>query len=170
LGLALARLGRTPEAMAHWERALQTKPDYAGAHDAFGKALLREGNVQGSLTHFEQALKLNPDSAEVQNNLAWVLASLAPADGGDAARAVTLAERACKLTGNRVAAYLDTLGAAYAAAGRFDQAIACAQKAIELARSVGQLQVAEEIQTHLELYRGGKAYRQPAHVTLPRRP
>ena len=170
LGVALEQTGKTEDAIGHYEQALRLKPDHAGTHNGLGKAFLREGNAQGSLAHFEQALKFNPDSAEVQNNLAWVLALLTPADGGDPVRAVTLAERACKLTGNRVAGYLDTLSVAYAAAGRFDEAIASAQKAIELAHSVGQRQLVDEIQTHLELYRGGNAYRPPIRATISPHP
>lgn len=143
---------------------------YAGTYNNLGIALLREGNVQGSLARFEQALKLSPGSTEVQNNLAWVLATRSPAEGGEPVRAVTLAERACELTGSQVPAYLDTLGAAYATAGRFDEAIASAQKAIELARSAGQRQLVEEIQTRLELYRSGKAYREAIPVTIPSQP
>jgi hypothetical protein len=64
---------------------------------------------------------------------------------------VTLAEQACKLTNNRVAAYLDTLAAAYASAGRFNDAVATAQKAIDLPHAALQSQVAAEIQPRLQL-------------------
>ena len=111
------------------------------------------------MKHYEEALRLKPDSAESANNLAWLLATLPPADGGDPVRAVTLARRACELTGDRLSPYLDTLAAAYAAAGRFDEAIAAAQKAIELASAAGQPQVAKEIEGHRQLYRSGQAYR-----------
>jgi hypothetical protein len=57
------------------------------------------------------------------------------------------------------------LATAYAAAGRFNDAIATAEKAIELARSAGQSQLVGEIQTRLQLYRGGQAYHPPAAVT-----
>ncbi|MGA2140739.1 MAG: hypothetical protein ABSH14_17945, partial [Verrucomicrobiia bacterium] len=101
---------------------------------------------------------------------AWLLATLAPADGGDPVRAVTLAERAGELTNNREAEYLDTLAVAYAAAGRFNDAITTAQKAIGLAHSAGQTQIASEIETRLELYRAGRAYHAPASVTGPHGP
>ncbi len=167
LGLALEKTGRTPEAIGHYEQALRIKSDYAGAHYNLGNALLHEGNVSNSLAHYEQALRITPDSAEVQNNLAWVLATYLPANGGDPARAVTLAERACELSGNRLPVRLDTLAAAYAAAGRFNDAVATAQKAVDLARSAGQPEIAKEIESRLKLYREGNAYRQPAHLTSP---
>jgi Flp pilus assembly protein TadD len=55
-------------------------------------------------------------------------------------------------------AYLDALAAAYAAAGRFADAVTTAQKAIELARAAGQPQAANEIAPRLELYHSKRPY------------
>jgi tetratricopeptide (TPR) repeat protein len=170
LGNALKLAGKIEEAIAHYEQALRIEPDFAEAHCNLGNALEQTGRVREGIGHYEQALRLKPDYAEAENNLAWLLATLAPADGGDPVRAVTLAERACELTNNRVAEYLDTLAVAYAAAGRFNDAIAAAQKAIGLARSAGQTQMVSEIETRRELYRAGRAYRAPASVTSPHGP
>jgi len=161
LGLALAREGKTQEAMEHYEQALRLKPDLAEAHYNLGVASMRLGKLTEAMGHWEQALRDRPDYPEAQNNLAWLMATRTPAEGGDPVRAVTLAERACELTNNRVAAYLDTLAIAYAAAGRFNDAIAAAQKAIGLAKAAGQSQLVEDIELHLELYRAGRAYRAP---------
>jgi len=49
-------------------------------------------------------------------------------------QAVAYAERACELTHYGVTIFVGTLAAAYAEAGRFDDAIATAQKACALAR------------------------------------
>ena len=78
---------------------------------------------------------------------------------------MTLAEQACELTNHRVAAYLDTLAAAYAAAGQFDNAVTTAEQAIDLARSAGQPRVVSEIEARLELYRAGHPYHESASVT-----
>ncbi len=158
LGGCLSRLGKVHEAMAQWEQALRIKPNYAEAHCNLGNALERTGRLQEAMGQWEQALRNKPDYAEVENNLAWLLATLEPAEGGDPARAVTLAERACELTKNQEAPYLDTLAAAYAATGRFQDAIATAGKAVDLARSAGQPQLVKEIQFRLQLYRNGQAY------------
>ena len=171
LAVALIQLGRTREAVDHWKEALRLKPDDAEMHYNLGNALVALGKVPGAIEHWQRALVLNPDFAAAQNSLAWLLATLAPAEGGDPSRAVALAERAAEFGGNRVAPYLDTLAAAYAAVGRFDDAITTAQKAVELARSAGQAQFAREIEIRLELYRNGRAYRpsrnQPVGETSP---
>jgi spermidine synthase len=54
---------------------------------------------------------------------------------------------------------LDTLAAAYAAAGRFAEAVAAAERAVPLAESGGQAELARRIQSRLELYRAGRPYR-----------
>jgi tetratricopeptide (TPR) repeat protein len=170
LGLVLIQLGKTQEAMEHYEQALRLKPDFAEAHYNLGNVLARSGRIPEAIGHYEQALRDKPDYPEAQNSLAWLMATRAPPEGGDPARAVTLAERACQLTNNRVPESLDTLAVAYAAAGRFDDAIAAAQKAIGLARASGQTRMVSEIEPRLELYRAGRPYREPVTVTSPHGP
>ena len=156
LGIVLSQVGRFAESIAQYEQALRVNPDYAAAHNNLAVALKQTGRFREAIGHYEQALRINPDYAAAYNNLAWLLAILAPADGGDPARAVALAQRACELTANQMAGFVDTLAIAYAAAGRFDDAIAAAQKAIGLARAAGQMQTVNEIETRLDLYRGGR--------------
>jgi hypothetical protein len=79
---------------------------------------------------------------------------------------VSLAEHVCEITSNRVAAFADTLAAAYATAGRFSEAVATAQKAIELGNSAGQTQLVKEVGAHLELYRAGRPYRESTDPAL----
>jgi tetratricopeptide (TPR) repeat protein len=170
LGTVLVQLGKIEEAIAHYEQALRIKPGYAEAYYNLGVALTRLGRQPEAVGHYEEALRSKPDYAEAENNLAWLLATLAPADGGNPVRAVTLAERACELTNNRAAESLDTLAVAYAAAGRFNDAIAAARKAIGLARSTGQTRMASEIESRLDLYQAGRPYREAATVTSPHGP
>jgi len=159
LGSALAQVGRVPDAIWHFQQALRIKPGYSDVQFNLGVAFQRTGKVTEAIGCYEEAVRLKPDYAEAQNNLAWLLAALGPADGGDPVRAVTLAQRACELTGNRIAAYLDTLAVAYAAAGRFNDAVTTAEKAVELALAENQSEIASEIESRLALYRSGRAYR-----------
>jgi tetratricopeptide (TPR) repeat protein len=152
--------GKVQEAITHYQRALQIEPDHAEAHSKLGGALLATGQRRQAMAHFEQAMRIKPDYAEPQNNVAWLLATLPPAQGGNPLRAVTLAQRACALDGFHSAGDLDTLAVAYAAAGRFAEAVATAQKAVELARAAGQTKMLSEIQARLELYRQRLPYRE----------
>ena len=170
LGVALAGQGKVAEAISEYAAALRIKPGFAEAHNSLGAVLAGQAKISEAMTEYREALRLRPDWPLALRNLAWLLAAFAPAEGGDPILAVTLAQRACKLTGNRVPAYLDTLAAAYAAIGRFNDAVATAQKAMELARSAGQTQLAGEMEARLQLYRSGRAYYQSVHVTSPRNP
>jgi tetratricopeptide (TPR) repeat protein len=170
LGKAFLQEGRLSDAIGQYEQALRINPDSAGAHYNLGRAFLQEGRFSDAIGQYEQVLRLKPDYAEAHNNLAWVLATAPPAQGGDPVRAVGLAQRACELSGNRVPGDLDTLAVAYAAVGRFDAAVATAQKAIDLARAVGQAELAQEIAARLELYRNGRAYSPSTGVTSPGNP
>ncbi|HVH19539.1 MAG TPA: hypothetical protein VNF72_14675, partial [Myxococcota bacterium] len=53
---------------------------------------------------------------------------------------------------------LDTLGAAYAAAGRFKDAIAAAERAEELASTKGDTALRDRIRQRLVGYRAGEAW------------
>jgi tetratricopeptide (TPR) repeat protein len=170
LGNALWQTGRIPEAIEQYDQAIRINPDLAEIHINLGNALLASGRTTEAIGHFQQALRIKPDEPAIQNNLAWLLATLAPAEGGDPVRAVTLAERVCSLTTNSASTYLDTLAAAYASAGRFDDAVATAQKAIDLANSAGLPQVAKQIEPRLQLYRRGQPYRRTVDPTNPPNP
>ncbi len=158
LGVALVQQDRLPEGIGHLQQALRIDPDSFEAHYSLGLALVRLGKGPEAILQLEQALRIKPGSVPAQSRLAWLLATLPQGEGGDAARAVALAERACQLTGSRLAANLDVLAVAYAAAGRFADAVTTAQKAVELARTANQPKLAQEIEARLELYRSGRAY------------
>jgi tetratricopeptide (TPR) repeat protein len=167
LGNAFFQTGRLEDAIRHYEEALRIDPGDVDVWFNLGLVLTQAGKAQDAVRCYEQAVRIRPEYVKAQNNLARLLAMLPPDLGGDAIRAVTVAQRACELTGNGVTAYVDTLAIAYAAAGRFNDAIATAQKAIELARTAQQPQWVKEIEGRLELYRSGRAYREPIRTTSP---
>jgi Flp pilus assembly protein TadD len=157
-GNALARIGRIQDAIAHYQQALQIWPGYATAHNNLGNALVQGGRTQDAIKHYEQALRIKPDYAKAQNSLAWILATDRDDRVRNPAKAVQLAERTCELTGRRESNLLDTLAAAYAANGRFADAIRTAEQAANLTLAAGQKDLAGQIQNRLELYKAGRPY------------
>ena len=61
--------GQVDEAIAHYQKALQIKPDYAEAHNNLGNALLQKGRVDEAIAHYQKALQIKPDNAEAHYNL-----------------------------------------------------------------------------------------------------
>jgi Flp pilus assembly protein TadD len=153
--------GENDAAIEHYTAALRLKPDYARAHNNLATLLAALGRSGQAIEHYREAVRLKPDYAAALNGLAWLLATRRPEDGGDPAVAVEMAERLQGLGGRENPRCLDTLAAAYAAAGRFPEAVATAEKALQLAESAGELPLARDIQLRLDLYRAGHAYRQP---------
>ncbi|MFC1515633.1 tetratricopeptide repeat protein [Thermodesulfobacteriota bacterium] len=69
LGHALAKQGRTSEAIEHYLQALRLKPDYVKAHNNLGNVLARQGRTSEAIEHYLQALRIKPDQAKAHYNL-----------------------------------------------------------------------------------------------------
>lgn len=155
---ALARVGRPDEAIDRLEEALRLEPGSAPAHGALGSLLSSAGRTSEAVAHYEESLRIEPDQAELLNNLAWIRATDPDPGTRDPDEALRLARRAVSLPGGRSASALDTLAAAEAAAGLFDDAAGSAEAALELARAEGRAELAAQIALHLARYRAGQAY------------
>lgn len=76
LGNALARLGRTSEAIPHYTAALSLDPKYQEAQANLGLALLQTGKPAEALGYFAEAVKLRSSDAEAERNWGEALAQL----------------------------------------------------------------------------------------------
>lgn len=103
------------------------------------------------------------------NNLAWQLATSPQDDIRNGSLAVQMAEHACQLTHYQDPNVVGTLAAAYAEAGRFDDAITNGLKACALAASLGNTNVNEQNRDFLLLYQAHKPLRDtnPVPLMLP---
>ena len=118
-----------------------------------------------AVSEYRQVVAARPDDVEVLSNLAWLLATCPDSAVRDGAEAVRLAEHACRLSGYQQARTLGALAAAYAEAGRFNDAVSAAQKAIELASADGNTRLAMIGRQLLALFRAGKPYHEPRAPT-----
>jgi tetratricopeptide (TPR) repeat protein len=149
------------EAEAAFQKELEFNPALPSGHCGLGQALARQGKLEAARKEFEEALHLLPDYPEALNSLAWLLASHPRAGIQDGNDAVKLATLACQLTLYQQPPELETLAAAYAAAGRFDEANATAQKAHDLALAQGHNKLASQCLEMQELFRSHRPYREP---------
>jgi Tfp pilus assembly protein PilF len=158
MGQVLRKAGKWQEAADAYQAALRSNPTDLPTQLNLANVLPHLGRTREAIDHFSRALELDPNSLEGLNNLAWVLSTSGDAAARDGARAVQLAERACFLSGYKVSVFLGTLAAAYAEAGRFEEAVATAQRAGALATETGDLAAASKNQELLARYRLNKPY------------
>jgi tetratricopeptide (TPR) repeat protein len=116
------------------------------------------GEMDKSKHHFSEALRIKPDYPEALNNLSWILATHKNKNVRNGAKAVKLAEKACKLTKYQHPLYLETLSAAYAETGDFSKAIKIAENAYELANKSGNTSLAKGIKKRLRFFKNHKPY------------
>jgi tetratricopeptide (TPR) repeat protein len=158
LGLARLRSGATGPGADALSRSLELRPSAVG-HYNLGNAQLALGQVAQAVAEFERAVALDPDLVPAANNLAWLLATNPDTALRDGGRAVELAERVCGGEAGRTASNLDTLAAAYAESGRFDDAVEAADEAIRLAKAAGDIDTARGVQQRKSAYLQGQAHR-----------
>lgn len=172
LGNVLASQGDLQRAGVHLRRAIALDPQYSRALANYGDVLQRQNRVADAIFHYRRVLELPPTDSRFRQasrrrptyvskfQLAWVLATTEEAILRNGAEAVQLAEEVSEESGRGDARPLDVLAAAYAEAGRFDDACRTAAEALELATAKGPKEDVEAIRQRLELYRDRKPFRE----------
>jgi tetratricopeptide (TPR) repeat protein len=158
--ITLIKSGKTDEAIAYFNKNLRKSKDPAEVYVKMGVVYTQAGKYELAIQSFTKAVELKPDSTNALNNLAWTLAASGEVSAENANKAIELAQRTCELTEYKRPEFLDTLAVAYAAAGRFDDAVSTAEQAVNLAKASRQEKLSSEIQMRLELYKAGQPYRQ----------
>ena len=156
--------GRDTEANACFATALQLAPDLPAKDIQSAKTDLSHGQFQTAVSRLATVLQLLPNHAEALNDLAWIRATAPDPRIRNGAEAVRLAERACRLSGGNEARFYGTLDAAYAEAGRFEEAIRTAEKVREMAQAAGLKEIAQGAEQRIALYRQHQPYRLEAQT------
>ncbi len=73
LGVIAMQRGLANEAVAHFRKAVELRPEIAVGHHSLGKALAAAGRPEVAAVAFEQALALKPDFAEACKDLGMML-------------------------------------------------------------------------------------------------
>ena len=166
-GSSLYALGRIDEAIAQFRLVLDLQPKHARGHYNFGKVLAATGQIGAALTHFQEAMKIKSDWWAPLKQQAWILATHPDERWRHGEEALRLAKQAVDLVDRhdpgRLLVFVgvrDTLAAAYAENGQFDQAMAFIEEAITLAVELNNQEMASELRTRLEYYRKQQPYRE----------
>lgn len=152
LGRLYSETGEFDKAIEHFRKTLALEPDNIDALSGLGGALIATRKAHEAAASFEHALKIDPDSRMSLNGLAWILATSPDASLRDGQRAVQLATRGVELSRHQEPFLLRTLACAYAETGQFDQAIAVARQALNLATTQSNSDLANKLRLEIDLY------------------
>ncbi len=161
MGRLFAQQGKWTEAEKTYSVMLVIEPDDFTSHLGLATTLPHLGRMDEAVIQLRAARQTCPDTPDALNNLAWTLATSGECRTSRRRASGQIAERACELTQYRETILVGTLAAAYAEAGRFEEAIATAQKACTLASASGQQELLKRNQELLELYRKHQPYHEP---------
>jgi tetratricopeptide (TPR) repeat protein len=153
--ILLAR-GRTAEAMDEYAAALSIDPSDADAHVNMANVFAQQGRGKLAIEHYRAALATRPSWPEAEIKLSWILATHKNPALRDGAAAVGLAEDVVARASSPSAYELDTLAAAYAEAGRFDDATSMARRALAMAKDP---KLTAGLEERIKLYASRQAYR-----------
>ncbi|MDB5388503.1 MAG: peptidase superfamily protein [Planctomycetaceae bacterium] len=121
-----------------------------------GWAYCLSGHDTASIVDCERGIELNSKDYLCRNNLAWILATSTDENLRDGDRAVELATLACENSDYSAWYCLGTLGAAYAEAGDFEEALRWARESFDLAPEEEQA----DCKMRIKLYKEEQPFRE----------
>jgi tetratricopeptide (TPR) repeat protein len=156
-GAAWESKGEYDRAIADYTEAIRLDPKYATAYNNRGFVWEAKGEQAKAIADYSQVIRINPKAAETYNSLAWLKATSPDSRIRNGREAVRFATQACESAGWKSWNYLDSLAAACAEAGDFEQAVKWGEKALHVA--VGD-DAKQKLRDRLALYRQRKPYRE----------
>ena len=129
MGVALAALGKTSEAIEEYRQSLELNPDSSRTHNNLGSALAQEGRFDEAMFQLRKAVELNPDGGVEHINLGHLLEAT-----GHRQEAIEELKNGIELAPKNADGH-NIYGVIIALEGKLDEAIAQLQQAVNLAPS-----------------------------------
>jgi tetratricopeptide (TPR) repeat protein len=164
-------MGNPDEAISDFTKALDAKPDYAPALIDRGRLWCAKGDPDKAFADFSKALEIDDKAPRVLIAMARFLSTTPEDRYRNGARAIGLTQKAIQITHKwegmikkqtssevmtferlGLAPQYDTLAAAYAETGNFEEAVATQQKAISLLANENSGQHLPAFYAHLKAY------------------
>ena len=161
---AYAKLGDHVRAVADAKVAIKLKPTteiyLQRANDLHLRATAYKITRQPepALRDLREAVRLAPNDAGTHDSLAWFLATCPEERVRNGTEAVSSAKKACEMSHWTDSDYIDTLAAAYAEAGDFEQATKYEQQSLNSPSLAPKAR--KEREERLHLYQQRKPYRE----------
>jgi tetratricopeptide (TPR) repeat protein len=191
LGNVLSQIGKADEALTHYKKAIELDPNYCKAHNNMGNTLLQinqpdeaiyqykkaidcdpnfseaqynlgyvflqDGRSNEAIAFFKKALEINPNYTDAHNNLGNALFQI-----GNIDEAIFHFQKALESDSNNIIT-LHNLAFAFAQKGLIIDAIPILKRAIDVAKSKGELSMVSKISNDLENLIQTEKLRDPLH-------
>jgi TonB family protein len=159
---AYAKLGQRSPAQADAGVGIRLKPaemPLARVDDLMMRADASRilGQQELALRDLREAVRIMPNGSKANSMLAWFLATRPEDRFRNGAHAVSAAKKACELSRWQSSSFIDTLAAAYAEAGDFDQAVKYEKQALTDSSSAPRER--QEREKRLALFQQRKPFR-----------
>jgi tetratricopeptide (TPR) repeat protein len=155
-------MGELYKASADYDRATRYNATDTNGYVFRGTVHFAKGNYRAAASDFEKAAKLSPRDYDALCSLAFFQATCPEDSLRNGREALEKARRACELTRWQHYDPIDTLAAAYADIGNFDDAVEYETQAINM-KGVHAF-TRKKMQERLELYRQHKPYRKESKL------
>lgn len=159
LGKAHLQIKQYQEAVPYFEKAIVLAPQQASFHLSLALAHQTSGDPAKAVELYQKFLAAQPGSLNAKNNLALLLATTPEDSVRDGQAALKLAREVITQAGESHPSPLDSLGAALAETGNFEDAVKASEKAIAAAQAIGRNDLLPKLRAKRDLYRIGKPYR-----------
>jgi tetratricopeptide (TPR) repeat protein/peroxiredoxin len=156
-----AKTGQLEKSVSHLEALEELAPTAATPlRMDLAQKLYKAGRHREAADNMRAVLRLNPGQLTAASNLAWILATNPRADVRNGAEALKWAAILVKNTEQKDPRALDTLAAAYAETGDFENAVKASHAAIAVATKLNQQAFLPELRSRLASFQQGKPWRQ----------
>lgn len=163
VGQLYANNNRPEDAERALRRLLVLEPNNVTVLTWLASALAEQGRGSEAMAQYRKALRVEPDNDDVRRGLSRLLATHPDSAADDAREALELAEAAQQQSAEDPLT-LRALAAAYAANGRFAEAIRAAEKAILNARAAKNDMLGKQTRGELVLYRQQRRFMDPTLI------
>lgn len=153
-------------AIADFSKVLDIVPDDFEAYSNRGTALFYKCDYENALADQLKAIEINTNYFEACLNAAWLLAACPDAGCRNGEKAVEFAKKAVEM--NPGTDTLDTLAAAYAEAGHFEDAVSTQKSVIDSLNAESSPQKSSDYMNRLKSYEAGKPWREACKILPPR--
>ncbi len=126
VGNSLAWRGELDQAISHYQKSLEIKPNYVEACNNLGLASATRGHFDEAIACYQKAIQIGPNSAVARYNLGNALTECRRVN-----EAITQYRKALEITPDFAEAH-NNLGNALLGSGHFDEAIVHFQKALQI--------------------------------------